>query len=104
MSFFVDALVVSSHTGDAIAFKKQFRASKSGEDRNAGLFHLAAQPLHKAIQGDHVVAVIAQKRRRNRELELAVFGKKVDRFFYDLRIEWSFLLKSRKQFVHRTWI
>ena len=41
MSFFVDALVVGAHAGDAIAVEEQFRAGESGEDGDAGLFDLA---------------------------------------------------------------
>ena len=101
MTFFVDALVVGAHAGDAIAVEKQFRSGKSSEDRDPGLFHLAAQPLHKSVQRNHVVAVVAQKRRRDRQLELALLGEEINRFLRDLGIERRFLLKSRKQFAHR---
>ena len=101
MAFFIDALVVSADANHAIAVVEQFRSSEAGEDGDARLFHLAAQPLHESVQRDHIVAVIAQERRRNRQLELALLGEKVDRFLRDFGIEWSLLFKSGKQFAHR---
>ena len=79
---------------------RQLRSGESGEDGDAGLFHLAAQPLHETIERDDVVAVIAQRRRRDGQLELALLGEKVDGFFGDLGVERSFLFESGKQFAH----
>src|SRR5579864_5332020 len=101
MAFLVDALVVGTNSGDAISFEKQFGASKSGEDSDASLFDLAAEPLHKAIERDHVVAMVAEWWRRDGQLELGFLSEKVNRFFGDLGIERSFLFESGKQFAHR---
>ena len=69
---FVHALVVGADAGDAIAVEEQFRSGEAGEDRDAGFFHLAAQPLHEPVERDDVVAVIAQRRRRDGKLELCL--------------------------------
>src|ERR1700724_3716682 len=100
MTFFVDAFVVGADTGDPVVVVKKFRSGESGENRDPRLFHFATQPLHKSIQRNYIVAVIAQERRRNRQFELALPGEKVDRFFGDFGIEWSFFFKSGEQFAH----
>ena len=73
---------------------------KSGENRDARLFYLAAQPFHKPVQRDDVVAVIAQRRRSDGKLELALLSEEVNRFFRNLGIDRSFLFESGKQFAH----
>ena len=97
---FVHAFVVGADAGDAIAVEEQFRAGEPGENRDAGFFHFAAQPLHKPVERDDVVAVIAQRRRRDGKLELAFLGEEVNRFFRNFGIERRFLLESGKQFAH----
>ncbi len=44
--------------------------------------------------------MIAQRRRSDRQLELASRGEEVDGFFGDFGVEWSFFLESGKKFVH----
>ncbi len=100
MAFLVHTFVIGLNAGNAVAVEKQFRACESGEDRNAGLFDLAAQPLHEAIQGDDVIAVIAQRGRRDGQLELALFGEKVNGLFRHLGIERGFFFESGKEFAH----
>ena len=87
-------------TRASFAVEEKFRPGESGEDRDAGLFHLAAQPFHKPVQRDDVVAVIAQRRRRDRKLEFAFLGQKVNSFFRDFGIDRRFLLESGKKFAH----
>ena len=100
MAFFVHAFVVGADAGDAVAVVKKFGAGESGEDGDAGFFDLAAQPLHEAIQRDDVVAMVAQRRRSDGQLELALLGEKVDGFFRDFGVERGFFLESGKQFAH----
>ena len=44
--------------------------------------------------------MIAQRRRRDRKLEFAFLGEKVNRLFRDFGIERRFLFESRKKFTH----
>ena len=48
--------------------------------------------------------MIAQRRRRDRELELTLLGEEVNRLLRDFGIERRFLFESRKQFAHGTGI
>ena len=75
VSFFVDALIVGADSGHTVAIEEQFGAGESSENRNAGLFDFAAKPLHKPVQRDDVVAMVAQEGRRDGELEFRFFGE-----------------------------
>ena len=97
---FVDALVVGAHADDAIAFHQQFCAGKSGEDGDAGGLDFFAHPLGKAVQRDHVVAVIAHGRRRDGKLEFAVSREEVDRFLADRRVQRRFFFEAGQQLAH----
>ena len=102
MSFFVDALVVSANAGDAVALEKQFRSGESGEDRDAGFFDLASEPLHELVQRDDVVAVIAKERRCDGKLEFRFFCEEVDAFLDHFRVERRLLFEVGQQFRNRT--
>ena len=80
--------------------KQQLGAGESGEEGDARFFHLAAQPLHKLVDRDNVVAVIAHGRRRDGELELARAGQVIDSFFSDGGIERRFLFEAGQQLAH----
>src|SRR5262249_37492645 len=67
----VHAFVIGADTSNAVSVEEKFRSRKTGEDSNPGLLDLAAQPLHKLVQRDDVVAMIAQRGRSNGQLELA---------------------------------
>ena len=102
MTLFVHAFVVGADAGDAAAIEEKFRAGESSEDGDAGLFHLAAHPLHETVERDDVVAMVAQRRRRDGKFELALLREKVDSFFRDFGVEWRFFLESGKKFAHGT--
>src|SRR5215469_2636162 len=70
LAVLVDAFVIGANAEDAAFFKQQFGSGKPSEHGYAGRFHLAAQPLNEMIDRDHIVAVIAQRRRRDWQLEL----------------------------------
>ena len=76
----VHAFVVGANSGDAASFEKQLRPGESSKDGDASFLHFATEPLHKAIERDDVVAVIAQGRRGDGKLEFVFLRKKVDRF------------------------
>ena len=96
----VYTFVVGAHAAHASGLEEQLRACKAGEHRNAGFFHFSAQPLYKLIDRDHVVAVIAHGRRRNRELELAGAGQVIDGLLDHGGVERRFLLEVRQQLAH----
>ena len=54
----VYAFIVGANAGNLIAFDEQFLASKTGKNGDAGLLNFLSQPFHKAVNGDHVVAVV----------------------------------------------
>ena len=97
----VDAFVVGAHTGDAIAVVEQLRTGESGENRDPRLFDFAGQPLHEPVDRDDIVAVIAQRRRRNRKLVMTLAGEEVDAFLVNLGVERSFFFEAGQQFLHR---
>src|SRR4029077_15962797 len=101
MPFFVDALVVGANTNHAVALEQKLGAGEPGEHRDPGFLDLAAQPLHELVQRDDIVAVVAQKRRRNRELEFRFLGKEVNRFLRDLSVERRIFLEIRQQLRNR---
>ena len=100
LAVLVHAFVVGADAGHAAFLKQQLGAGEAGEHGDAGFLHLAAQPLHKAVDGDNVVAVIAHGRRRDGKLELAAAGQVIDRFLGDLGIERRFLLEAGQQLAH----
>src|SRR5580704_14354880 len=100
MIFLVDAFVVGTHAGDSIPVVEKFRTRKAGKNRDAGLFDFRTQPLHELVDGNDVVAVIAQRRRRDRQLELPVLRQEVNGLFVALRVERSFLFEARKKLTH----
>ena len=100
MAFFVNALVVGTDSGDPVAVEEKLGTGESGEDCDPGLFHLAAQPFHKAIERDNVIAVVAQRRRSDRQFELALLGEEINRLFLHFRVERSFLLEIRQQLAN----
>ena len=75
----VAAFIVGDDTGDAVAFIDELRAGKLREDVDARLLDQAAEPLDQFVERDDVVAVIAQRRRRDRQFPGIARGKKIRR-------------------------
>src|SRR4029077_16163094 len=96
----VDALIVSANTAYALAVVEQFRAGESSEGSDPSFLHFAAQPFHKTVQRDDVIAVIAQRRRRDGKLEFAFLREEINRFLADGRVERGFFLKTWQQLSH----
>src|SRR5207245_5888986 len=96
----VDALVVGTNTTHALAVVQQFGACESSENGDPCFLNLAAQPFHKAVERDHVIAMIAQRRRRDGKLEFSFLREEINRFLADGRVERSVHLKSWDQLAH----
>ena len=97
LAVLVDALVVGDDAGDSVAFVDQLRAGKLREDIHARLLDQAAQPLHQLVHRDNVVAVIAQRRRRDRQFPGVARGQEVSGVVRDGRIERRSLLPIGNQ-------
>src|SRR5579885_409282 len=97
LAVLVDAFVVGANAGhthslrvDAVVFKQELRAGKSGEDRDAGLFDFLSEPFYELVDRDDVVAMIPQRGRDDGQLAYFVFGQKINGFLRDLGIERRF--------------
>src|SRR6185437_7420997 len=64
----VASFILGDDSGDSIAFVDKLRAGKLREDVYARRFDQPAQPLHQLAERDHIIAVIAQWRRRDGQL------------------------------------
>ncbi len=73
----VEALVLGDDAGDAVVFEDQLRAGELREQVYAGLFDQAAQPFRDAAERDNIVAVVAERGRRDREFHRALFGEEI---------------------------
>ena len=100
LAVLVHALIVGANANDLIAFHKKLCSGKAGEYGDAGLLNFFSQPLHEAVDGDHVVTVVLQGRRRQRQAELALFREKVNVFLGDLGIQRRFRAPAGKKLVH----
>ena len=66
-----DAAVAGPHAYHAISVKQHFDTGKPREEVDTGGFHALGQPLAEAADRDDHVAVIAKRRRRERQRDLA---------------------------------
>ena len=66
VSLLVDPFVIGTDPGHPISIKKQLAPGETGKNRNPSLFHLGRQPFDKLVDGDDIVAMIAQRRRHDR--------------------------------------
>ncbi len=96
----VDTFVVGTNTAHPFAVVEQLGAGESSEHSDPGFFQLAAHPFHKTVERDHVIAVIAQWRRRDRKFESSFLGEEINRFLADGSVERGFLLKTWQQLAH----
>ena len=96
----VHAFIVGANADDVVAVGEKLRACKSGKDGDSGLLDFFSQPLHKAVDGDHIVAMVLQWRRRQGQAVLAFFCKEVNVFVRDFSIERRFVAPAGKKLVH----
>src|SRR5215469_8284020 len=76
----VETFVIGADAGDAVSFEQQLGSCKTREHRDPRLLDFSAQPLHKSVERNDVIAVVAQRRRSDGQLELALLGEKVNGF------------------------
>ncbi len=73
-----DSAIAGTNADDAIAVVEDLGGGKSGEDINAFRFDEPGKPLDEPTERDDVVAVILERRRRDRELDLSAARQEVD--------------------------
>ena len=98
LAVFVAAFVFGNYAGDGLAFVDQLRAGKLREDIYAGLLHETAEPLHQLVQRDNVIAVVPQRRRRDRQFPGAAGRQKIGGIIGDRRVERRRFRKIRHEF------
>ncbi len=86
-----DAAIARAHADDAAVFDEHGLAGEAHEQIGAGGLDLARHPLHEVAERDHVVAVIGERRRRDRQAELPGATEQVDAVVGDLAGQWRAL-------------
>ena len=100
LSKLIDAFVAGTDADNGIAFDEQFGSGKSRKDIHAALFDLLAKPARELVERDDVVAVILQRRRNDRQRELARLREEENVIFLDRILDRSaFFLPVRHQLI-----
>ncbi len=73
-----DSLVAGTHADDALAIRQHRLPREAGEDVDALRFDELGHPLHELGERDDVVAVIPERRRRDRQPERLLRREEVD--------------------------
>ncbi len=110
LAVLVEAFVFGDDAADAIAFvgrfaaairKDELRAAEFLEDVDASGLDQPAEPLDELIEGDDVIALVLEGRRRNRKAEGRIFREQQCRIIRNGRIQRRALLKTRHQLRQR---
>ena len=72
------AAITGAHANHAVAIKQDRLSREAHEQVDALGLHLLGQPLGELVERDDVVAVILERRRRDRQPELALRRQEVD--------------------------
>ena len=97
----IETLVAGSHADHALLVPEQFLARKRGEDLRAVLLGDFSQPLGEFLKRRHVLAVVAQRGRGERCLELCPRGEKPKFVASDGRFHRGVRAPIRQQLVER---
>src|SRR4029453_18056647 len=73
-----ETAVTGTPPRDSIAVVQDFSSGESRKDVDAFGLDQPTQPLHETTERDDEVAVIVERRRRDREFELAPAGQEID--------------------------
>ena len=73
-----DAAIASANADHLLALEQDLAARETEEQIDAFRFDEAGQPLREAIQRDDIVAVIAERRRGQRQTQSAAPAQEVD--------------------------
>ena len=97
--------IAGAYADNAIVLVQQLDSGETGEHVDALGFDEPGQPLHEPAQRDDVVAVIGQRRRRNRKLNLRAAREEVDVIVMNVRSEWrTALFEVGEEHLERGWI
>jgi hypothetical protein len=95
LSFPVHTLIARADAYDAVGLVvEHLRAGEFGEDVDARLLALLAEPSRQLIQRDDVVTVILERRRRNRRLDGAGLCQVEEKILVDRSFERRALLRK----------
>ena len=78
LAVLADAAIAGAHADDTRAVDQHLLAGKAGEEVDAFRLDLLGQPPHEAVQRDDEVAVVAERRRDDREPDLRSLGQEID--------------------------
>ena len=102
LAVLAETTIARAHADHAVPVREDILAGKSGEEVDASAVDLIGQPANEGIQRNDVVAVIAQRRRDDRERQLRRSGQEVDAIVRDLGDERrAFLAKVGNQLAKR---
>src|SRR5436190_21415770 len=77
LSMLVDAAIAGAHAEDSCALHQDVLPREAGEEIDVRRLDLARQPADELVERDDVVAVVAKRRRDDRERKLGRLGKEV---------------------------
>src|SRR4030095_2831213 len=99
-SSLIDSFVARTNTGYRSPFVKHLRARELREDIHASFFALFTQPAHEFVERHDIIAVISERRRKDRHWNLALRRKEIDMLFADWGFKRrAFVLKIGHQFT-----
>jgi len=90
LAVLADAAIAGADTDDASFLDQHVLPREAPEHVDAFGFHLIGEPLRKHAQRDDVVAVVLERRRRDRQAEPSAFGQEIDVVVVDRRAERRF--------------
>ncbi len=100
-----DAAITGTHADDARAIHEDVLPGEAGEEVDACRLHLHRQPPHEQVERDDVVAVVLQRRRNDRQWDLARLREDVDVLVVDVGGQRRALFaKIRNQIAQSGWI
>ena len=74
----IDSAIAGAHPHDPVSLVEQLRPRESREHVDTRRLDLLGEPLRKPVEGDHVVTVVAQGRRRDGKRQGAARSQEVD--------------------------
>ena len=108
LAVLADAAIARADADDAIALHQDVGAGESGEEIDAFALDETRQPLDELVERDDVVAVIGERGRRERKLDLAAARQEIHAVLVHgrrerraLRLEVRNELPQRRGIEHR---
>ena len=101
----VESAIAGAHADHARAVVEHLRCGKPREDVHARGFDLTGEPLHELVERDDVVAVVLERRRRDRKRHLAALGEEIHRVvMHRARERRALGFEIGNQILQRAWV